>query len=54
MHAATNWLIILGRCGLASLFIFGAINKSTSFAETATRMESVGLAPAMALARVGG
>lgn len=49
MHAATTWLYILGRWGLASLFIFGAINKSTNFAETATRMEGVGLAPAMLL-----
>lgn len=42
-------LSLLGRCGLASLFILGALNKSTNFAETASRMESVGLSPTVIL-----
>lgn len=45
----TSWLMIAGRCGLASLFVFGAINKAMAYGDTATRMESVGLSPALIL-----
>jgi putative oxidoreductase len=46
---ATSWLLIAGRCALASLFIFGALNKSMAYNETALRMDSVGLSPAFVL-----
>ncbi len=39
----------LGRIGLASLFLLGGMNKITTYGETALRMESVGLAPAVLL-----
>ena len=39
----------VGRFGLASLFLLGGINKIATFSETAERMESVGLAPALVL-----
>jgi putative oxidoreductase len=46
---AITWMMVVGRCGLASLFILGAINKSMAYAETASRMDSVGLSPAVLL-----
>lgn len=39
----------MGRFGLASLFLFGALSKSMAFSETSARMESVGLSPALIL-----
>ncbi|MEL6371671.1 MAG: DoxX family protein [Pseudomonadota bacterium] len=39
----------IGRVGLASLFLLGGINKLSSFAATAERMESVGLVPVIVL-----
>ena len=45
----TLWMLVIGRCGLASLFMLGALNKSVAYAETATRMDSVGLSPAFIL-----
>jgi putative oxidoreductase len=45
----TTWMLIAGRCGLASLFILGAVSKTMSYGETAARMESAGLAPAVLL-----
>lgn len=45
----TQWIGIIGRWGLASLFILGAVSKVTAYAETASRMESVGLSPAAIL-----
>lgn len=41
--------VVLGRCGLASLFILGGVNKVMTFEATAARMETVGLSPAEAL-----
>lgn len=46
---ASSWLLIVGRWGLASLFIFGALNKSMAYNETALRMDGVGLSPAFVL-----
>lgn len=48
-QVVTNWMLIIGRCALASLFLFGALSKSMAFGETATRMEIVGLSPALIL-----
>jgi putative oxidoreductase len=45
----TSWLTIVGRCGLASLFIFGALSKSAAYGETAVRMDGAGLSPAFLL-----
>jgi putative oxidoreductase len=45
----TQWIGIIGRWGLASLFILGAVSKATAYGETATRMDSVGLSPAFIL-----
>ena len=39
----------IGRVGIASLFLLGGLNKIMSFAETAERMEAVGLTPAIIL-----
>jgi uncharacterized membrane protein YphA (DoxX/SURF4 family) len=39
----------VGRAGLASLFILGAINKIATWDTVATRMEEVGLSPAWLL-----
>lgn len=35
----------LGRAGLGSLFLLGGANKIANFAQTAERMDAVGLAP---------
>jgi putative oxidoreductase len=45
----TLWMLLIGRCGLASLFVLGAFNKSIAYVETATRMDGVGLSPAFIL-----
>lgn len=42
-------LSIIGRTGLASLFVLGAANKLLTFSETSVRMTEVGLAPAAVL-----
>lgn len=44
-----NSLTVIGRSGLASLFILGGINKLVSYQETQARMVDVGLAPAAIL-----
>ena len=36
---------VIGRTGLASLFLLGALNKSLTYTETSARMTEVGLVP---------
>lgn len=43
------WSYRIGRAGLASLFLLGAINKLMNYAATLASMERVGLEPAPAL-----
>lgn len=45
----TLWMAIIGRCSLASLFVLGALSKTTAYSETAMRMDGVGLSPAFML-----
>jgi putative oxidoreductase len=48
-QALLFWTTVIGRWGLASLFILGALNKVTTYSETATRMDGAGLSPAFIL-----
>ena len=41
----SSLLTVIGRSGLASLFMLGGINKLMTYSETQTRMADVGLVP---------
>lgn len=46
LAALTSPLTILGRIGLASLFLLGGLNKILNYGETLDSMRAVGLGPA--------
>lgn len=45
----TTLLAVIGRSGLASLFVLGGTNKILTYSETQARMTEVGLGPAALL-----